>query len=300
METNTLPQTTNHGDGHANTGSDGELVTPEVAQAGLPDELQRVYDSARWVPSKNTRIKYPTPQELIDPFLNEIEATGVNAEFNVHTSRSRTVEENESGTQHTAYGRVLAEAEFGDINRHDTIKTVGLVYDLTRKSPIIKVYAGHNVRACINLMIFNPTHVYEGSLLNGGEDQAQGHLERYFGELPEYEDEFMHSADQLKDTYLREPMLNEFLGRMLRNVHASNTFGAATLNYAVKLMDDSNSRYALDSNGGTTAWNLLQALTQFVTDKKKDSAPQLVPTKSLQIGQAIADQFLDVSDEQLN
>jgi len=37
-----------------------------------------------------------------------------------------------------------------------------------------------------------------------------------------------------------------------------------------------------------------------VTDKKKDSAPQLVPTKSLQIGQAIADQFLDVSDEQLN
>lgn len=299
----TLPQEANHGNSHAISGDGAtETVTPDLVNGSgrLPEELQRVYNSARWVPSKNTRIKYPTPKELIDPFLDQIAVSGLDAEFNVHTARARTVEENGQEVQHTAYGRVLAEAEFGDYNRHDTRKTVGLVYDLTRKSPIIKVYAGHNVRACVNLMIFNATHVYEGEILSGGEEQAKGHLERYFGELPEYEYTFMDQVDRLKDTYWGEAELNERLGRMLRNVHANNTFGAACLNYAVKLLDDNSSRYALDRDGGTTAWNFLQAMTQFVSDRKKDSAPQLVPTKSLQIGQEVAGGILEIDDQRTN
>lgn len=283
------------GDGHA------EAVTPDaVVSNTLPDELQRVYDSARWVPSKNTRIQYPTPRELIDPFLDEISTRGVTANFNAHTAKARTVQENDTDTQHTAYGRVLAEAEFGEYNRHDTIKTVGLVYDLTRKDPLVKVYAGHNVRACTNLCVFNATHVYEGSLLGGGEDQAQGHLQRFFDELPEAESHFCNQVDRLKNTYMDSSMLNELLGRMLRNVNSSASFGAATLNYTVKLLDDDNSRYALDANGGTTAWNLLNAMTQFVTDRKKSTAPHLVPSKTLEICQEVGGEFLDLSDVRRN
>lgn len=294
---NVLPvDSDNHGDDHANTaGGDGELVEADVVDGNgvLPDQLKRVYNSARWVPSQNTRIQYPTPRELIDPMLDAIARKGLTGEFNVHTTDARTVQENSSDEQHTAYGKVLAECEFGDYTRHDTIKTVGLVYDLTRKSPTIKTYAGHNVRACVNLMVFDATNVFEGDLLSGGEVQAEEHIQSYLTDLPASEDEFVTQVDRLKSTRLGEDELNQLLGYMLREVHSSSTFGAATLNYAVKLMDDSNSRYALDGDGSTTAWNVLQALTQFVTDRKKDSAPHLVPTKSLQIGSHIADTFLN-------
>lgn len=263
------------------------------------NELATLYASKRWVPQQGrSRIAFPAPQELVEPFLEKLmPLQDLGISLHVETTNPASVQEPGTDEMHTAYGRVLVEARIGPFDEVDHQKVVGFVYALDVGKPEVQVYYGRNAAACINLAIFRSDHYVKGDLLTGGDALIYATAERFVEHFGEDDRTFIQNVQRLQGTIWNEPKINETIGRLYRYVLTKGSFGSSTLNYAIKLLADPNSRYAIGEDGTTTAWNFFSALTQFVTDKAYVSVKA---EKTLQIVEQVCGDLLEIRPEQSN
>jgi hypothetical protein len=265
---------------------------------GAGDVLQDLYKSQRWVPAdRRTRIAYPAPQEIVEPFLERLQPLGdLGLRLHVETSHPNSVQDPATEEMHTAYGRFLVEARIGDYDATSHQQVLGFVVALDVRVPEVQVYYGRNASACINLAIFRREHYAKESLLTGGEEIIYAMTERFVDGFGTDELWFIEQVNRLQATAWAEREINERIGRLYRRFLTKGNL-TQTLNYAIKLLSDPNSRYAVSAEGTTTAWNFFSAMTQYVTDKAYVNTKA---EKTLQIVEEVCGDLLDLKPERTN
>ncbi len=229
--------------------------------------LEELYDSKIYIP-QSEGISFKNPKEYVDPFVQAVSKLTDN--FSV-TVTDDVVNANEDGSTNVAYARVLVEArlpeQYSLIGRDDKTSLdskIGLIYALNTNKPIMKTFAGKDVRACTNLTIFNADHLYSQEMtanIASVYKKAQSYGEQVEQEL----EEFRKSFEKLDTTiFTKGQQLDEVVGRMLRHAFKSPKLGHTVITQGVRELYDKNSTYALNKEGNTTAWNLYNAITSFI------------------------------------
>lgn len=274
------------------------LDQPHGSVLGRAEELQALFSSQRWVPvNKRNRIAYPAPQELVVPFLERLKPLeDLGIALSVQTSHPNSVQDPETETMHTAFGRFLVEARIGGLDETYHQPVIGFVVALDVKTPEVQVFHGRNAQACLNLAVFRKEHYLKASLLDGGEDRVYEMTERFVEHFGEDEWAFIENVKLLQKTVWGEHEINERIGRLYRRFLTKGNL-TSTLNYAVRLLMDANSRYAISQDGTTTAWNLISAMTQYVTDKAYLNTKA---EKTLEIMEHVAGDLLKLGEERKN
>lgn len=273
------------------------ITSPSSYTRLLTDESSAILHSKTYV-GQNSRVRYDSPLEMITPFLDVVtpirESIGMDLAIKLDASNPIT-NLNDDDSENTSWGRVRCEVVLnGEVHIQATNRlllgvrstaesfkeVIGFIYAFDLGVPEVIVYHGSRASSCLNLMIFGAQKVRKFNYAQDGVEAAHGEVINYLrnaGEEVERQREFIQ---RLMNTYWTPDQLHLNIGKMLTHVTLKNTFGQAALISAVKDFNDPKSHYALDGNGGMTAWNFLQALTQYVTDK---AYVNVSPVKTFQI-----------------
>ncbi len=274
------------------------LDQPHGAVLATSDVLTDLFQSQRWVPSeRGSRIAYPAPHELVVQFLERLrplESLGIG--LHVQTSHPNSVQDSQTEEMHTAFGRFLVEARIGGFDTSEHQQVIGFVVALDVRTPEVQVYYGRNAAACINLSIFRREHYAKESLVTGGEEVIYAMTERFVDGFGDDQRRFVEQVQRLKTTIWREQEINETIGRLYRRFLTKGNL-STTLGYAIRLLGDPNSRYALKEDGTTTAWNFFSAMTQHVSDKAYVNTRA---EKTLKIVDEVCADLLDLKPERSN
>lgn len=251
------------------------------------EDLSEVLSSKTWAGrgDRPSRIIFDSPNMMLNPYIDHMESFG----FGVgglkaavrHEGRVSNV--NEDRTENVSYGRVKVEFSMPDksftIGDERFTQVFGVIYAFDLSKPEVIVYAGRNAAVCINLHLFSTDDLFKSDYLTGTA-MALDSFRRFTDQYQASRERFEQIVTELMERRWTENQLHRNIGKMLTHVLGSNSFGTSALNHAVKLMYDASSRYTINTDGSTTAWNFLQALTQYVTDK---SAVNVSAQKTLQM-----------------
>jgi hypothetical protein len=239
-----------------------DVITPNQAEG----ELAELLDSKTFH-KDGTRIVYPSARELVEPFLNTLENRwGGMYELSVRKTQSVS-NENKDGTTNTAWGRVGLEARVGSPDLTDHALTVGMVYALSGlATPIVIAYHGRITMACLNLMVLADGKVSQFSLLSQ-QQMFQETLENFTDTLGRDDEKFYRQLELLQTTRWTAPELNRHIGSMFTEAVVNpSSISQVAMAETVRLLNRSDSRYALAPDGSTTAWNVLGAITEHLKD----------------------------------
>lgn len=256
------------------------------------EAFNNLVESKTWAGSrgKPSRVIFDSPRDFFEPYMEFAEgvADAINEDIVAHADYSHEVSnQNADDSYNTSYGRARVEFRIPGLNMsiaNETFTQVfGVIYAFDLSSPEVIVYAGRNANSCLNLHIFNASNVYKTDYLTGTAMAFQT-FQRYMDGFQEEMDQFEITVERLMTEKWRRDQLNQKLGQLLVHVVSDVSFGTSALNHAVKLLHDPGSRYAVDAEGSTSPWNVLQALTQYVTDK---TPVNIAPTKTHQMAREV-------------
>lgn len=225
--------------------------------------LDEILDSKIYV-KPNAAVMYKSPQDYLGPFLDLLSKKGIGEDSITVKASEPVTNANEDSSINTSYARVLIEADLGmEADAHDSV--LGLVYALDTGKPIIKTYAGKNARACLNLTIFNAKDVFAQELTSNVGlvyEKSQEYLDKTESEIKQ----FLEIVDKLKNTYYDQPAVDRKIGEMLR-MNLGSKLGTNPIVFAAREIHDMKSKYSVDPTGGIDAYKMMNAVTQFITDK---------------------------------
>jgi len=223
--------------------------------------IDELYNTKIYV-KENSTVSFAHPEKYVEPFIQRI---GVPRDrFSVKVADPVT-NQNDDGSTNIAYPRVVVEADLQhEVSGHQSI--IGMLYALDLSKPYISVYNGKIASACTNLHIFNADHLHRVELL-GGINSVYDYAEKYFNNFEAESAEFERTIQELTERYFEHEEYIKMLGKSLQYAIKTKKLGTSAVIFAANQLEDSKSKYSLDDNGGTTAWNLFGAMTQYVTDK---------------------------------
>jgi len=244
-------------------------------------KLDELLNSKIYVKSN---ISFMPAKELVNNFLDSIKYT--NEDITIKTQNA-VINENVEGGKNIAYPRFLVEVDKGiSFLNHDESSVVGMLVAMDQLKPVIKIYSGMNAHACTNLSIFDADNVLSQDLLNDLNHIWQN-VERFANEDEIKLNLHYDIYNKMLGTILNNNMVNETLGRLLRDSD-KNHLGTSPIVNAAKLLDDKRSIYYFDKQKETTLHNLYNSITQGITDSKD---LLYKPNKSLAIAQMLIPQM---------
>lgn len=226
--------------------------------------IEELLNSKRFVTEGG--IQYRTPQEYVQPFT---EVFGGNVNFEIEVA-DKVVNANEDQRENVAYGKVLVKANFPEVNlnlRNTTesiFPSVGMLYNVSSQKPTARIYAGFDVRVCMNMTVFNPSFIHTLSLSESIDPIYAKAYEFRNGmdKLIEEATAFIHKLDN--KSFTRET-LNEFIGNLLRESVNNAKLGTNNITGMTKALFTSNSRYFVGQQfDNSSYWNVFNALTEAV------------------------------------
>lgn len=222
-------------------------------------------------------ISFPSSKEFADRFTDIFS----DSEDIVVQAQSPVVNAELEGKLNIAYPRVMIEASYKPALPGFT-PMFGMVYSLETAKPVIKVYSGYNVRACMNLHIFNAEKVFEQPILGNIRD-IYPKLQEFKIQKEKEAEEFKRIYDDLRTHMYTEGELNETLGRILRSAGKSK-IGTNAVMEATKLLDDPSSNYYVNKgdNFACSAYNLYNAVTYYISNKGEFTEK---PNKTVKLAQ---------------
>ncbi len=236
-------------------------------------ELRELLESKIYV-KDGSAMSFKSPAEYINPFLDRV--SKLTNSFEVEGIKSAINKNEEDNTENVSYGRFLIEAVLpSQFDVEDCISKIGLIVALDNQKPLMKVYSGKDVRACMNLTIFNADNVFTQEML-GNTNSIYGKAVEYADKMEEGLEEFKAKVEIMKNTIYSGSTLNEKTGQLVKDSMLNSKLGHTVILQGFKEMLDSKSKYAL-KNGETTAWNYYNSITEFI--KRADIADQ--PSKTV-------------------
>jgi len=229
---------------------------------------------------ENSAINFQSAKNYVEPFLDII---GDKAKATRVEIDQEIVNAEESGRKNIAYPRVNVECQIGDeiVGFHSVI---GMIYALNTQIPMMKIYSGQSVKACLNLTIFNAEDLFESNMLgtlSNAYTQAQVFLNKKEKQIEEYTKIYK----SMTENYLTPEGLKTMLGNLLMK-GAQSKLGTSPVVGATKLLTDSKSIYYTKAGESfeCNEWNVYNAVTQSLTD---GSDPIYRPNKTIELAQII-------------
>ena len=209
-------------------------------------------------------VSFGTPKEYLEPFIEPIMKEMPEAKFRIKVA-APVVNAEDSGAMNIAYPRIMIESDLGEmITGFKSV--VGMIVALDLQKPVVKVYSGYNVSACMNLTIFNADKIFQQEIL-GDYQRVYAKAIEYFQKKAEELVEFKETLIKLQTTFLNEVQLNQLIGKMIRE-SAKLRLGTTPVLQATKMLDDNASQYYVRPDGKFTCskFNVYNAVTQAITN----------------------------------
>lgn len=234
---------------------------------------------------KATRIKnkefFPTAA-YVEPFLERVQK--LTSEFRVNAVLPSQITYSADGTLNTediTYNRVVVEAILPDEYKFsdDLHKaTIGMVYGLDTRKPVVKFFKGMERCVCTNLCVFSPELLACQDLESECAINYKP-LERIISQT----DDTAAWLKKLVGTEFEctDYNINESLGKWIRNCinySFNNSYqpvkvACSTPIDAYKLLfHDEDSDYYIGTGGTTNMYQVYNAFTQVLTDSRKKDA----------------------------
>lgn len=182
-----------------------------------------------------------------------------------------------------AYPRVNVEATIGD-QMTGFYSVMGFIFALNTSTPIMKVYSGQSVKACLNLTIFNAEDIFEQNLL-GNSNEIYNRAQVFFQKKEKQIEEYGKIYKDLTEKHLTPQGLNDLMGKLLLK-GTQTRLGTSPVVGAAKLLLDPKTTYYTHSGADfrCSEWNVYNAVTQNITDKE-DAVSK--PNKTIELAKII-------------
>lgn len=223
--------------------------------------IEEILSSKTYVKPNNS-VRFPSPIELLHPFLDLMDKGDIKFEAKV---AGVVINSNADNSENIAFERVNVQAILETPNSLYR-RVVGFVYALDIQKPIMKVYAGFETVACTNLAVHFADRIFQMDLL-GNTQVLYEKSKLYLDESHKEYEKFKLIEAQLRETELTQIQLNEAIGRMLRKSDRMG-LGTTAVTQAAKFLDSPNSKYYVGEGEGykCNLLNIHEALTQTVTN----------------------------------
>ena len=233
--------------------------------------VETLLKSKKYV-KENGGVMYKSAYEYMSPFIDIV--SPLSPSFHVKVADSKSVG-NADERLETSYGRAMLEASF-PLN-HEETTTIGIVYCLTSQTPVIKVYWGPKVTACMNLCIFNADHVFSGNII-GSLNSVYLQIKKYIDEQEANNAAYFAKKKAMQESLMNKEQYQFKLGKMLeKSCNPGNGLGTSPIISAVKLINSGKS-YGFDSNNEISQWTLYNAVTDTL---ENDASLEKIPNKTL-------------------
>lgn len=231
---------------------------------------------------KATQIKgkeYLSTAAYVEPFLEKMSKYTDNFIVNAILADQISIDENrEIKKEDSVFNRIWIQAVIpSNLCYENHEEVIGLVYGLDVKQPIAKIYKGSLDKACTNLCVFSPSFL-EVQKLNPKENINYKCIDSLMSKT----NDIKSILTRLEETEVpyNPNIINENLGMWVRNaLHYEQTseisgkvkVSTSSIIKAYKyLYENEKSRYFIKKDEVTNMLNVYGALTQVITDDKKD------------------------------
>lgn len=227
-------------------------------------QLEELMNSKIFV-KENSAVNFKSPKSYLTPFLDIVgpHSTDIRVEVD-----SPIINAEESGKQNIAYPRVNVEATIGD-QMTGFYSVMGFIFALNTSTPIMKVYSGQSVKACLNLTIFNAEDIFEQNLL-GNSNEIYNRAQVFFQKKEKQIEEYGKIYKDLTEKHLTPQGLNDLMGKLLLK-GTQTRLGTSPVVGAAKLLLDPKTTYYTHSGADfrCSEWNVFNALTQTLTNSSE-------------------------------
>ena len=226
-------------------------------------ELPQLLETKAYL--KDNNINYGTPADFITPFTDLFQdIEGVTYSVNVN---KESVTANQDESKNIGYGRVSIRAK---IPGNSSVRgpAMILMYALDVGNPVLKVGFGVDIYACTNLCVFSAEdHISANLNVSGARDRCYNTLIDYRNRIMAKMERYERFLQILEQHHFngRDEIEKEF-GRLSIECMLKKTIGIRVWNYASKQMLNQNNKYAINLDGSVSAYHILNAMTQHVTD----------------------------------
>lgn len=223
---------------------------------------------------KATIIKdkeYLSTAEYVQPFLDIVTPFVEDITIQVKTPTQITVGKNK---EDITYNRVLIQGLLPKENDYDNHKeVVGFLYGLDAKKPIAKTYRGYLNMACTNLSVFNPTWMHVQEI------NTEKELNYNISDLLGLANNFKNEIKELKETFIERDMIYDHLGRWIdfcltesydNGIHTVKIPPTLPITAYKNIFLNKKSNYYVEEIEEVSLFDLHEAMTQVITDDKKD------------------------------
>lgn len=217
--------------------------------------------------------QFGSSKSYVEPFIDQM--SKYTNDFKVSVKLADTMSTGNDKTN-IIYPRVLVEAvmpEEHSVERHD--ETIGLLYGLDVRKPIVSMYRGYLNQACTNLTVFNPEWIRTYEL----EPETPIDYSPIKG-LMESTSNFKTSLDTIKGINLERVNKELHLGQWIDNalkLDLDTGFGKVKISpahvikaYKQLFLDQSSEYFIPEGHNDVNMFDVYNSFTQVVTDDKKD------------------------------
>ena len=217
-------------------------------------------------------------REYVAPFVDKVTSRISDATFEVSAVVGAVNKDEETEALNTSYGRFLVTARMPKAyNTEEAGSKIGMIVALDNQKPVMKVFSGKDVFACMNLTIFNADHLLSQDLTaNIGAIYSKA--DEYAMKMGDELTDFIKKVDALKAMSFKGKDLDEIIGKLIQYSLRNPKLGTNPIMQGTKDLFESKSKYAL-KEGATTGWNYYNAITEAI--KKADINDQATKTISL-------------------
>lgn len=236
--------------------------------------VEQLYDSKTYV-RESGGFDFKHCKEYVAPFIEKVTNRISDVTFKVTAVTGAINKDEETEALNISYGRFLISAELPkEYNTEDCYSRIGMICALDNQKPVMKVFTGKDVVACMNLTIFNADHLFSqdltaniGSIYNKADDYAI----KVGDELAD----FNKKVELLKAMTFKGDSLHEIIGKLVEYSLRQPKLGQTPILVGTKELYETKSKYAL-KEGATSGWNYFNAVTEAI--KKADISDQALKT----------------------
>ena len=237
--------------------------------------------------------EYLSAKDYVQPFIDSM--SKLTNDFRVKVKLADQLSVNSPDIQmdnkaNIVYNRVLVEAVLppeSSVDKHDEV--IGFLYGLDIRKHIAKIYRGYLNQACTNLSVFNAEWINYQELL------PETKLTYKVEKLLEKTSDFATKLTKLKTEFIKDEdklaLLGEWIDYTLHQfsyngIHSTKLSPNLVIDAYKSVYLDPTSTYYIDQEQEQSSmFNMYNAMTQVLTDDKKDIMNDF--EKTIMIGQML-------------
>lgn len=225
--------------------------------------LEELEQSKIFVHAKLEGMPFQHPLSYFSKFIEQTRGLGEHI-FQAEVGAKNT---NDDSTDNVSYSRVSVickiprEVQVDDPLFNKYVPKIGMLYALDTQKPVIKVFTGSEVSACLNTCVFGASSVIEAQVINSRKpiDDA---IDRYIQENEKTLEMIQTKVEKLVDMNFTGVDYDRMVGKMVQFGYGLPQLGIQPIMGGIKDMCDSKSIYYAGAKPSISGWKMYNSVTE--------------------------------------